>query len=401
MNEVPKDLFLPVHGPERRLQTAERADTSDGIVRIKWFPLGFPQMDDEDWRQFEITPENALKMTERANAKLAAGKKIRLNYGHNGMGPKSGEATRFEADTTGVYGFVKWTPAARAAIKSEPSEWDGFSPEFFAERVMNEEDRRPVMYEGREVLRPDEITGGALTNMPAMPDLGVAANKATSADADARIGNAPSAETAKNEEIDMALPKETLARLGLAEDAGPEDVDKKITELTDKLAELTKPPEAVPPPPAQAAAGKETSPTGAAVAEMIAAGIKEADEKRAHEQRITAALKLALESGKITAAMKPGAEKFAAADIEAFEKFVEAAPVLAPVGKFGASGEAPAKVDPLLRHPSDHVGIAASSYDPQRFALHQNAIAYMDRAKAAGKTITYRAAVEALTRKSA
>jgi len=382
------DLFRPIHGPHRKLAEAERAETTDGIVRLTFFPMGMARMDEEDWRQFEITPENVLKMADLANAKLVGGQKIRVNYGHDGSGRKAGEVLKFEADGSGLHGYVKWTPAARAAIRTDPPEWDGFSPEFFAERVMDTAERKPVMHEGREVLRPYEITGGALTNTPAMPDLRVAANKATPADAGDRIGNAPSAETAKNEETDMALPKETLARLGLAEDAGPEDVQKAIDSLADKLAALTPAVSVAVEPPAPVVAAVEPPPDLTAQIQAEAAKLH---EKAEHERNVAAAVEKALADGKITAAQKPDAETFAAANLEGFKKFVEAMPVVAPVGKDKLATRTASKTK---RAANDYIGDAAVAFNPERLNLHLAAVAYSEENK-----VSYAQAALAVSRK--
>ena len=167
----------PIHGLAQRLRPGlHLAEAFAGEARFCWFPAGLPEMDDEDWRQFEITPENAQKMVSDANASLNSGKEIWVNYGHDERGARAGDVVRFELGPDGnVYGYVKWNESARAAILQTPPEWKYFSPEFYAETVTDAQGN-PKVLNGRQLLRPFEIAGGALVNVPAMKKLAVAAS---------------------------------------------------------------------------------------------------------------------------------------------------------------------------------------------------------------------------------
>jgi signal peptide peptidase SppA len=67
-----------------------------------------------------------------------------------------------------------------------------------------------------------------------------------------------------------------------------------------------------------------------------------------------------------------------------------------------AGGSVQEKVDPKMPdapHPADHVGSSLAAYKADKGPAHQLAIAYMDKASAAGRKVTYYEAVVAVTRK--
>jgi hypothetical protein len=169
----------------------------------------------------------------------------------------------------------------------------------------------------------------------------------------------------------MEFSQETLARLGLADGASPEDIQKKIGELADKLAELTKPApvvEVAEPVPVTAKPAVDLS----AEIKAEAAKIAEAAER---ERKIAAAVEKALSDGKVTTAQRDSATAFATANLEGFEKFVEAAPVVVPVAKDKA---APKPASKTKRSAADKIGEAAAGLDPARYALHLAALAYAE-----------------------
>jgi len=53
----------------------------------------------------------------------------------------------------------------------------------------------------------------------------------------------------------------------------------------------------------------------------------------------------------------------------------------------------------LSRHPNDHVSGRIKGADPESAALHERVIGYIRKVEARGRKISYRAALEAITRK--
>lgn len=84
--------------------------------------------------------------------------------------------------------------------------------------------------------------------------------------------------------------------------------------------------------------------------------------------------------------------------VDALKAFIGSLPTTAPAG--GSVQDAPKGGGlPEAPHPSDHVGIALSGYKADKGPAHQLAIAYMEKANAAGKKVSYYDAVVATTRK--
>ncbi|MEO6323826.1 MAG: phage protease [Thermoanaerobaculia bacterium] len=201
-------------GTVRRLRPDEIEAAGGGLPLVDFFELGLAEMAEGDYRQFEMTPENAKRMTNDGNAFIKAKGPMKFNYGHDRGGPKSGEIHAFENSTFGVRVRVKWTPRAAAAIKCDPSEYDGLSPEFLAEWPVDDKGNS-VLVDGRILIRPYEALGGALTNNPAMPGLALAA---------------------ETEEGD-GMPKfsiETLKKLNLAEGATQAEFDAAVLAVIEK-----------------------------------------------------------------------------------------------------------------------------------------------------------------------
>jgi signal peptide peptidase SppA len=101
---------------------------------------------------------------------------------------------------------------------------------------------------------------------------------------------------------------------------------------------------------------------------------------------------------RLTPALMDTARTVAKSGVEPLRTFLAALPVSAPAAG-SVSEQATTASEPQPRHVSDHVGVALHAYKPETAAAHQTAIAFMEKANAAGKKISYFDAVVAVTRK--
>jgi len=275
-------------------------------------------------------------MVATANADIASGKKkLYGNYGHDRSGPRAAEVKRVELTADGgVLQIVEWKERAQAAIRAK--EYDGTSPEFLA-RVVLDEKGNPKEVNGRVLMQPFALTGFALDNDPAMPDLAIAANTETEGP-----------EKGKGEIMET---KRLAAMLGLPETATNEECEKA---LEVKL----KPAPVVTAPPAADAA------IIAAVAERVLAAIDpkklateiregaKADAMAAiraenHDAACTASVDAAIMGGRVKKSEREQALKLAKMDLEAFRTMTASMKVVAPVAPVyvpGGSGD-PTSVD--------------------------------------------------------
>jgi hypothetical protein len=369
----------------------EFAQAADGLARVQHFAAGLAEMEEDDWRQFEVTPEVAHSMAEEANAKLAEGKKkYRTNYKHDASGPSAGDVVRWEADAEGLWGLHRWTPEAKTGITSEPPVWAGFSAEFFA-RVVKDKDGQPEKVNGRTLIRPHRIaSGGALTNAPAMPSLKLAAQ----------------AEEAEGKESEMDT-KNLATKLGLdPEKATNADVEKAIDALKADHAALHVKMDNPKSDPgackgcgsstctacsAQKAEKEELRATVSTIAREIFGGLKEsivtagkeaseaaakaAEERNAKKEK-QAALKAVLDNagrvGKFTKASRDAYEKVIGPDADPVlvAAHVKTLPKVAPTGSIYTPSEAEAaietgmfaEVDPTNPETDERLTAAAKAY---------------------------------------
>lgn len=332
----------------------------DGCYPVDAFKPGFAEMAEDDWRQFEMTPENAAKMCQQANADIASGrpeKQLRMNYGHDRSGPVAGKIMRAELTPEGgVRSMVKWTDPAQASIRA--GEWEGTSPEFLAQVVLDE-NGTPVETNGRVLMRPFALTGGALDNDPAMPELELAATV-----------EAARPDVAKEE----IMNKKLAAMLGLPETASAEDVEKA---LEAKLNPKAPPPAAGDPSPAtiEAVAAKVLA---AIKPDDLAKAMREAAVKDAREAtRLESAEKASIEAvdaailaGRVKKSERESALKLARVDVEAFKTMTATMKLVAPVTAIYKPGENPTgaagEEAHTVRHRFDIYGpaVLAASTDP-------------------------------------
>lgn len=353
--------------PILKLAEAVKAATDDGLAWFRYLPLGLAPMDKEDWRQWETTPENGALMVADGISRLAAGEVLGLTYTHVEDGPKAGEVRGLELRADGIYCGAIWTPGARASITSTPSEWDGFSPEFYAQSPIDQ-DGNPVTVNGRVVLRPFRIGedfAGALTNRASIVGLKAAASMAPNPNPP-RAGETPKEDTMSTElEATMKSLQSDFASLR--------------TSMTEQLEAAKKTNEAQAAEIAKLNASRDLT-------ELLKRGRAELKVTEANEAKV-----------------KEHFEKFG---LPAAEAFVAALPPSAPrggsvlAGNFGGSaGTGPTPAE--SQSPHDHVGAFPAAYSEPQMATHRAAIAYQDRALAAGRKVSYREAVIATTRKTA
>lgn len=385
--------FSVITGAAQRLEPRHFAETADGLARFLWFALGRPEMDEQDWRQFEITQENAQRMVDEGNADLVAGVEIWVNYGHDGSGPRAGDVVRFELGADGgVYGVVRWNEKAKASIRQTPPEWKYFSPEFYASQVFTSEGE-PVFENGRLILQPFHISGGGLVNTPAMKKLAVVANAHRGGPgpgglhAPASGGSTPPPGTtpqnhspgeASRKEEPMKLPL-TMKALGLADGANPEDVDTAVVNVVKERDEL-KQKLAAARTDVKALVKEEMATEREAIRSEVKAELAAESAKNAREARVAALLQRAEKEGKKVADNAERLTKWAAADPDSFEANLPDLKVIAAV-------------EPFIS------GHAADPAEGDSAAIDAKAREIKQKAEAAGKPMSYSQAVIEASRK--
>jgi hypothetical protein len=345
------DKIQRIHAGAIRLAKLDSAATAtaDGSFPVDAFPPGLAPMAEDDWRQFRMTAENAVKMVDTANQAIAAGKKLRYNYGHDRSGPIAGQIVRVEITPGGgVRSFVNWTERASASIQA--GEWEGTSPEFYA-RVIQDENGEAIEENGRVLMEPFELVGGALDNDPAMPDLAIAANT-----------EPEKPEGAKGEPI--METKVLAAMLGLPETATNEDckqaleaaaADKKTVEcpkcgMKFKAAaesQHTCEPVTVEAVAAAVLAHLDPKKLAAEIGAAAKTQALEAFRAEEHEKAVVQTVDAAIRGGRVKKSERDAALKVAKADLESFKTMTASMKVIALVTPiYQAGGEAtPGSID--------------------------------------------------------
>lgn len=389
----PQPTYSLITGAAQRLGTVHFAESADGLARFLWFALGKPEMDEQDWRQFEITPENAQRMVDEGNAEIARGEEIWVNYGHDRFGPRAADVVRFERGADGgVYGVVRWNEKAKASIRMTPAEWKYFSPEFYAADVVDD-DGMSVLDQGRVLMQPFHVSGGGLTNNPAMKKLAVVASSTRGEPGSGRshtpapVGSTPTPGTtsqnnspaqASRKEEPMKLPQTTKA-LGLADGASDEVVDSAVANVVKERDELKKQ-LATARTDVKALVKEEMAAEREAIRTEVKAELAAEATKRTHDTRVAGLLQRAEAEGKLVADNRERLTKWANADPDSFEANLPDLKVIAAVQP-ALSGHA---ADPL----SANAGVSADSA-----AVHAKALELQKAAAASGKTLGYSEAV--------
>lgn len=372
---TPKAGAQKITGAAQRLDAAVHcAESADGLARFLWFGPGRPEMDDQDWRQFEVTPENAVRMVAEGNADLAKGDpEIWVNYGHDSGGPRAGDVVRFELGPDGgVYGVVRWNENAKRAIRQAPPEWKYFSPEFHAAEVLDGQGNR-VLADGRVLFQPFHICGGGLVNTPAMKKLALAAS----------ASQQPSPAEASRKEEPMKLPL-TMKALGLADGASQEDVDTAVMKVVQERDELKK--HAAAPPDVKALVKEEMASERESIRTEVRNEMAAERVKKDRETRVADLVKRADDEGKLNEDNKAQIQEMAAAAPDSFEKLVlPGLPVVAAVKTWFKAGRTESGFAPE--------GDESSSDIDRKAREHQKA------QMAAGTPVSYSQAVVAVSQK--
>jgi len=264
------------------------------------FPLGEPPSN--DGRKWRFTAEDLAAVW--SESKTWTEKKPIL-YAHGKDVARGSEAAgwidHLELGHDGLYAIARLTDEAKRAV--EDGKWGYRSPGFDA-REDKDGAIRPIRLHELSLVPDPAIGGMPAITAAAEPQLELFDTSTTSPLVEASIRKEPSMDKLR-------------ALLGLA-DGASED------EFIQAVEKLKAPPET--PPDAAAASTAQ-----AQVLEMIRAEAARMDEARQLAAKVEAAVDGAIRSGKVTVGQRDEALVFARADFGAFEKFVAAAPRVAPV----------------------------------------------------------------------
>ncbi len=262
--------------------------------------------------------------------------------------PAAGWMTEFEARPDGVYGRSSWT--ARAAQHLDAKEYRYISPTFMHAR-------------NGDVLR---IVGAGLTNLPNLVIPAIAHQQRTDdmsledllkqLRAAVGLGDDASAEAVVTHCQQLAGGASAVAKLlGLPEATKPDQLATAAQSTLTALATILKAEGAATLPALATAAQKLSSATGAPdPAKYVPMDVHLAVASQLTElQGQTSASETerevdqAVQSGKVTPAMKEWALAFASQDLPGFRKYVEKAPVLVAAAQKGqaSTGKQPPASD--------------------------------------------------------
>jgi len=354
------------------------------------FPVGEPPQNDH--RKWRFTPADLANVVADFNARTEP---LVIDFAHGtdlAKGHKAaGWVDALALKPDGLYASVRWTKEAKAEI--DAGEWGFRSPEF----------------DGTEdpegFIHPTALVKIGLVNDPAIGGMvPVAAGQ---------NGTAPPRTAGKEScvanELTVTAAKtkagafDGVGILRLVRDSyGIPDVidDSTLSGLVASALAGGESDDAMPPagandslPPALGLFASKTTPRIEAVEKELAA-MRTSKEIEAVIEKGTADLVL-------TPALVETARLLAAhAGLEPLKSYVASLkPTAPPAGQTVTASNDGATDGPRNVH--DHVGIAPEAYNPERFATHKAAIAYMEKARTAGTIVKYRTAVEAVTRKSA
>lgn len=302
----------------------------DGVPdEIKILPLGMVKSQKGDFFVDDESVSNIIEHFKNRRLDLV------IDYEHQTLkdvqAPAGGWITELHKGDDAIVAKVKWTDKA-------------------AEYLKNKEYRylSPVVMVGKKDKKAMEIHSVALTNTPAIDGMFALVNSVDVADYEEN-----------KEELKMEL-KELAKMLGLPETATEEEV-KKALNIAGKVLEQSKEDskkESENPPASEEIKGdmvankstdsvilsllglKEDAKTEDIAASIMALRSGGADAKELLTLKAELAkrdaqdmVQLALKEGKITAAQKEWAERYALSDTEGFKSFIEKAPVVVPQGK--------------------------------------------------------------------
>jgi hypothetical protein len=353
------------------------------------FPVGEPPQNDK--RKWRFTHEDLANVVADFDARTEP---LVVDYGHGSDQSKGLKAAGWVDSLTvkpdGLYARVRWTKQAKAEI--DAGEWGFRSPEFDG------------VEDSDGFIHPTALVKIGLVNDPAIGGMvPVAAGQngtapPRTAGKETHVANEPTVTAAKTK----AGAFDGAGILKLVRDSyGIPDVidDSTLGGLVASALAGGKTDDEMPPagasdslPPALGLFASKTTPRIEAVEKELAA------------MRTTKEIEAVIEKGVadlvLTPALVETARLLAAhAGLEPLKSYVASLKPTAPPAGQNVTPGGDTTDEPRNSH--DHVGIAPSAFDPERFAAHKAAIAYMEKAEKSGTPVSYRAAVELTARKSA
>ncbi len=284
------------------------------------FPIGEPAGNDD--RRWRFTAEDLAAVAADFTARSEQAPAL---YRHGEDPARGGMAAgwidRVELAEDGLYAFIRYTERALDEIKG--GAWGYRSPGFDAEQ------------DEEGYWRPRRLSEVSLVNDPAiagMPPIKAAKTETAPEGAPTAATNGEQEERTMGDSQTVTAAKKSSAAfdkaglLGVIREtfAMPEAIsDEMLVDLLKKAVEevVEEIKEDPPMPGAEAAPADLPIPAAASVKPRI-----ELVDDGSAEKAVAEAEK----SGKVTAAMRPGALKFAAADPAGFASFIAASPVVAP-----------------------------------------------------------------------
>lgn len=318
--------------------------------RIELLPLGEFRLDDKRGAR-PMRIDNVQQVLADSLAR-ARGNELLIDFDHRSMAAQTMRDSRAAGWITGldvegdrVMASVRWTPEGEAALKNR-------SFRFISPVFRNLPDGRVVA-----------IDGAGLVNEPALPQLRQLASKEDDMTPIDKIAGALGMPADKPDDIVArvtALIGTETNLASIARAAGVEG-DQAVTQICARLT-------ATAPDPAQfvpMSTFKDVQTQLASVQKDIATGKAET------------ALDRARDAGKLTPGMEEWATQLASKDLEQFEAWVAAAPVMVPVGQRQLAGrEAPVKTDKLTteeRQMASLIGVTEADFLATRNAAVKEA----------------------------
>lgn len=294
--------------------------------RIQLLPIGVIEL--RDGRGPFLLPRQAAAAVIEATRAHAGRTAIMVDYDHqHHFGVRDGVAAQapaagwidpasLEADDSGIWATVEWTPAARARL--EAREYRYISPLFAFD---------PKSKEVRSIL------AAGLTNVPAIEALAAAA----------------SAQHPENRTMEISR---IAAALGLADSATEDEVLEKLKELSGAAGTAAATVQAV-----AAAAKRLGLKPEASVDELVAAAAAakadpakfvpvaalealQATVSRLSAERAEGLVAAAMAAGKVAPALKDWAIAYATSDEAAFQDWLAKAPAILEPGRADVAGAA-------------------------------------------------------------
>lgn len=261
-----------------------------------------------------------------------------IDYEHQTLedmqAPAGGWITDIYLGEDAVMAKVSWNNRAKKYLKNK--EYRYLSPVV----LVRKKDKRAVV-----------LHSAALTNTPAIDGMFPIVNSL-----EIDVTENEESENKEDETMNLTV-EEILELLGLSKDASKEDVTKAINDMkgaVEKLKEETEKPEVVANSIVLGVLGLgEDAKTEDVVVKIMSLGNGNAEMAQMKEdlkqKEAEESVRLALSEGKLTAAQKDWAMKYALNDPEGFERFVSKAPVVVNMQTMAAQGGADTKQEPQKR----------------------------------------------------